>query len=286
MKKFISIALAVVLLVSIFTMGTMAAKPGDQITISYTLAQNPGFANYGAKITYDASALELVSVDAGALSSGGFFDANLNTGIVGFAGTKDVTGSGVLFTATFKVKAGVADGDYPVSITMDNKSTSNLANAAVQLSVAPSANKVTVNTKPAATVTPLPIPTKKPTVAPTATPTPKPTATPTVAPTATPTVAPTATPTVAPTTAPTATPTTKPVVTKKPVATVAPEVVEPTIEPTVEPTPEVEPTVAPTEPTEPTEPATNNGWMWWLLLIPVIGIIIIIIVIVKKKKKE
>lgn len=135
MKKFVSIMLAALLVVSCMTGVVFAAEPGEEVTIAFSAVGNPGFAALGAKINYDATALELVSIEAGALCQGGMFSGVAATGKVGYINTANVTGDGVLFVATFKVKADAAPGTYNVTATLDTASTANMAGQAVTFEI-------------------------------------------------------------------------------------------------------------------------------------------------------
>ena len=124
MKKIIGYLMVVAVLLSCMTLTAFAAVTGDTVTVSFSTSGNPGFASYGATLNYDHDALELVSCEAGPLSAGGFAAYG---DMASFFGVSDVTGDGVLFTATFKIRDGAAAGTYPVTATLDNMSTSNAA---------------------------------------------------------------------------------------------------------------------------------------------------------------
>ena len=125
MKKTLTLLLAAVMVLTCMTGVVFAAEPGDTVTVSFTVAENPGFATFGAQIKYDTSVLELVSIAKGELCSNGFFNGNAANGKVAYANTENITATGVLFTATFKVKAGAALGTYAVTATLDTTSTAN-----------------------------------------------------------------------------------------------------------------------------------------------------------------
>lgn len=133
MKRLVTIVLAAIMMLSCMTGVAFAEEPGDTVTIAFTTVNNPGFANYGVEINYDANALKLVSIDnEGTLSAYGFFYANVEKGKVTYANDSDVKGDGVLFTATFEVKADAAPGTYNVTAALDTDSTANAANEPVQ----------------------------------------------------------------------------------------------------------------------------------------------------------
>lgn len=132
MKKLFGYLLVVAVLVSCMAVTAFAAVPGDTVSVIFSASGNPGFASYGATLDYDHSALELVSYEAGPLSVGGFAAYG---DIASYFGVDDVTGDGVLFTATFKVKEGTAAGTYPVAAILDELSTSNAADDYVTFAI-------------------------------------------------------------------------------------------------------------------------------------------------------
>jgi len=137
MKRFSSLLIVAALVVTCIACAVFAAQtptvnvsgataaPGETVTLSFSLSDNPGFATYRMGITYDKNVLELKSIDAGALSAG-VFQANLGNGQVAFMNGTDINGNGVLFTATFKILA-TTSTTTDVGIDMN---VSNLGNAA------------------------------------------------------------------------------------------------------------------------------------------------------------
>lgn len=117
MKKMITLMLAAALLLTCMAGVALAAEAGETVTVSFSAVNNPGFASFGALLNYDHDALELVSVEAGALCSGSMFLSNGDK--VTFINVTDVTGDGVMFTATFKVSENAAPGTYAVSAAVD-----------------------------------------------------------------------------------------------------------------------------------------------------------------------
>lgn len=127
MKKLFSILLVAMLIVtSLATVAfaadsatvsasSVTAKPGDTVTISFTLSGGE-FASYGMKISADPI-LTLTGIKQGAASNGAFV-GNPNNGIVGM-GAANNCAPGEIFTATFKVAANAKPGKYPVSVIMD-----------------------------------------------------------------------------------------------------------------------------------------------------------------------
>ena len=128
----IAMMLAAVMMLSCMAGVAFAAEPGETVTVEFYAAGNPGFASFGATLGYDHSALELVSVTAGALCSGGGMFVT-NGDMVAYINTTDVTGDGLLFTATFKVSANAAAGTYAVTAAVD--APENAAGEAISLGI-------------------------------------------------------------------------------------------------------------------------------------------------------
>lgn len=135
MKKIVTLLLAAMMVLTCMTGVVFAAEPGDTVTIEFTSIGNPGFASFGAQINYDATALKLVKIEAGDLCGTGTFIGKAETAFVGYFNTTDVTGDGVLFVATFEVKADAAAGTYPVTATLDPDATSNAADDYVTFAI-------------------------------------------------------------------------------------------------------------------------------------------------------
>lgn len=139
MKKIVSILTVAVLLVACLSIGAFAAddavvtveeavaEVGDTVTLKVSISEAT-FRAYGVKLVYDAAALELTAIEAGALSEKGMFSAPITSGIVGFVGNADQTAAGVLFTATFKV---LAEGKHEVTVAVDGFTKSDNTNLAV-----------------------------------------------------------------------------------------------------------------------------------------------------------
>ena len=125
MKKMITLVLAAILMLTCMTGVALAAEAGEEVTVEFKVENNPGFATFGAVISYDANALELVKVEKGALCAEGMLSLNKNTGKIAYAHDANSTGSGVLFAVTFKVKANAAAGTYEVTAAVDAKTTAN-----------------------------------------------------------------------------------------------------------------------------------------------------------------
>ncbi len=100
-----------------------ALKPGDEFTVTPTLANNPGFAGVTWKLEYDNTALELTNITADGRKAGhlfgyGTFASNVdygNNNLV-YANATCETEDGELCALTFKVRDNAAAGDYTVSV--------------------------------------------------------------------------------------------------------------------------------------------------------------------------
>ena len=134
MKKLITLLLAVML---VFGMATtaFAAEKGDEVTITFTVS-DPGAAVIGAQINYDQNALELLSISAGELTGNGLFSGTASSGKVAYVGSSNITGSGSVFVATFKVKDSAEVGKtYDVTATVDASTTADANGKLVDISI-------------------------------------------------------------------------------------------------------------------------------------------------------
>lgn len=139
MKKIITWLLIAVMVVACMPITAFAAEAGETVVVSVYAGNNPGFAAYYVQLSYDESVFELTDFSAGALSSG-TFDENVANKSVAFMTGSDMTGDGVLFTATFVIKSGAAAGTYPVSASLGEAYNSNLDDVSFNVS----ADSVTV----------------------------------------------------------------------------------------------------------------------------------------------
>ena len=110
MKKRIAILLAALMVVAlpvtvaaemttcIVTADSVAALPGQTLTVAVRIEDNPGFTNYAIELDYDQTQLIMKSID-------GAFDAavNVESGLVVSASAEPVKEDGILFTATFEI---------------------------------------------------------------------------------------------------------------------------------------------------------------------------------------
>ena len=150
MKRLISILLTVALMVTCMVSIVSAAgtgtvsvsggsgKVGDTVVVTVKLDSCTGLAAYDAKLTYNASALKLVSMSAGALCT----NVNANNGMAGWFSTTDAT-SGTLFTATFEILANSGNYNVGVQFTTVGDATCNAAGDAVALTVSSGTISVT-----------------------------------------------------------------------------------------------------------------------------------------------
>lgn len=125
MKKVISILLVVAMLCCfmVFTVSadetttvsgaSVEGKTGDNVTMSISIGNNPGYRSYVIVLDYNAEALEVVSVNGNVTSN----TRNPGKVIVSFASATKVEGNGEMFSVTFKVLGKC--GTYPVSVTVD-----------------------------------------------------------------------------------------------------------------------------------------------------------------------
>jgi hypothetical protein len=127
MKKVISVSV-LLLLVFALCMGTMASAAeeptvavssaenvtaGSEVTLTVSLANNPGIMAFVVTPVYDTNVFEFVGLsNAGGLTTG---DWEIGTNAA-WIGSGDVAFNGNLVTITLKVKDDVKPGDYSVSV--------------------------------------------------------------------------------------------------------------------------------------------------------------------------
>ncbi len=145
MKRISKLLIAVMLMVTMFATSAYAAtttvtasnvtgKTGSEVTVSFNISGNTGFAAMDAKINYDSSKLELVSISKGAVLSDASFVGNVAKGKVATASASDMTGNGTLFTAKFKILGG--NGTYTVTPVITNMTNENGVSVSAQTSSA------------------------------------------------------------------------------------------------------------------------------------------------------
>lgn len=97
---------------------TAEASPGDSVTLTFTLSDNPGIAAYQADLVYDQSALQLTGASSGKdLRALTFIKYIPNNRVAAFA-ARNATKNGAMFTATFRVLDGAAEGLAPVTLSV------------------------------------------------------------------------------------------------------------------------------------------------------------------------
>lgn len=146
MKKIIAICMAALLLLAalpvslvladgtvkiVGTVDKANACAGDTIVLTVSMENNPGLAGWLIDVEWDTSALELTAQAGGTAFAGvGSLSFNKvenqspsNALWYEFISGNNYTDNGVLFTMTFKVKEGAANGDYNIRLycsDMDN----------------------------------------------------------------------------------------------------------------------------------------------------------------------
>lgn len=117
----------------VINVSTVYGLPGDTVTVSVSLANNPGIMAAALKPVYDDSVLELVSVDLNTTNFNGQFTTGAK---VVWAGSADNATNGEFITITFKVLDG-AEGSTVVSIAYDEGDICNEAEEDVNFAVMP-----------------------------------------------------------------------------------------------------------------------------------------------------
>jgi hypothetical protein len=132
MKKIIISLLLVVMIsmmiVPVYAEGTSITVAqttvfaGETVTVDVEIAGNTGFASGKFTLDYDKEVLALTAIDVeGKLLEGAAI--NLATDSLSFASAEDVTDNGVLFTATFTVKADAKLDKYDIKVTVQDMVT-------------------------------------------------------------------------------------------------------------------------------------------------------------------
>ena len=148
MKKLISMLLVVFMLVTCMATTAFAAEVGATVAVAVTVSGNPGFGCYTVNLSYDTTALKLVSLsDAGCISAGkGTFLSNAAGNCASFfvMDLNNVTGDGNLFIATFEVLDGAKAGKtYNVSASFEPGSLANANNEDISMGI--SGGSVTID---------------------------------------------------------------------------------------------------------------------------------------------
>jgi hypothetical protein len=134
MKKII-ISLLLVAMISVMmipayaagTSITVAEKTvfaGETVVVDVAIAGNTGFANGKFTVEYDADVLTLTALEVeGKLLENGSAAINVEKATISFASAENITEDGVLFTATFTVKADAEVGKYDVKVAAQDMVT-------------------------------------------------------------------------------------------------------------------------------------------------------------------
>lgn len=99
---------------SLLSVSGKTAKAGGTVSVTISLANNPGIAALAFRVSYPKGAMTLESAVAGGLF--GSATLNTSTGMFLFDDAADVTENGTLLTLTFKVSDMAALGEYRISV--------------------------------------------------------------------------------------------------------------------------------------------------------------------------
>lgn len=117
----------------IINVSTVYGLPGDTVTVSVSLANNPGIRAVTLKPVYDDSVLELVNIEQNTTNFPGNFEVGVN---VVWAASADNANNGEFITMIFKVLDG-AEGSSVVSLTYDEGDICNSDEEDVRFAVMP-----------------------------------------------------------------------------------------------------------------------------------------------------
>ncbi|MBQ8740202.1 MAG: hypothetical protein IJY79_01470 [Clostridia bacterium] len=104
------------------TISTESAMPGDSVTISIDISDNPGIMAMAFCITYDNTALEYTAYSKGYLSSNTIKNHS-DKGHISFVNVEssDKATNGTMLSVIFKVKDDAAPGKYTISLANSNR---------------------------------------------------------------------------------------------------------------------------------------------------------------------
>ena len=120
--------------------GSAEAERGDQVTITFSLKNNPGICAFSLSVVYDDTRLALLSLDHAKINGNELWTVNgANATWVSF---EDTSFDGVILTAKFKVLDNAPAGEAAVSVSFAKGDIGNFAEEEVDFSV--SAAAVTV----------------------------------------------------------------------------------------------------------------------------------------------
>ena len=102
------------------TFAAVETNVGDEVLVPVNIENNTGLAAFRFRVSYDTSALELLSVTKGSLLTSGTFesgtDADEKTLTFTWFNLCNVTGDGEIAVLRFKVSEN-AGGNYPLTVT-------------------------------------------------------------------------------------------------------------------------------------------------------------------------
>lgn len=111
-----------------------------------SILNNPGIAGASFIISYDLSVLTLESATADDLFRVGTYSTSMDSGVVQWYHTENVTNDGALFTLHFQVSPAAQPGDYSVSIGLKDHIPANLSDQDAEIVTAQfAAGTLTVN---------------------------------------------------------------------------------------------------------------------------------------------
>ena len=99
-----------------FTVSSAAARPGETVTLTVAVENNPGLASFEVEVVYDAATLTWTGVTQGELP--GNWDTAVGEAIT-WIDADNYGEDGAVFTLDFQVPDSTADGDYTVSLRYD-----------------------------------------------------------------------------------------------------------------------------------------------------------------------
>ena len=98
------------------------ASSGKEVSLAVSLSENPGLAYLKLKVSYNASALELVSAQNTGLLTGTFTTSkttDVNPYVIQWMGADNSNGNGTIVNLTFRVKNNAAEGNYTIFLTSE-----------------------------------------------------------------------------------------------------------------------------------------------------------------------
>lgn len=139
---------------AVIIMTSAQAMPGDTVSLTVSISDNPGICGMRLFVSYDASVMKLESATFSSLFGGGA--AAVNTAINPFRllwnlGTKNFADNGTLATLNFKILQSAPDGVYDITTTYYQADVFNLADQDVSLNI--TSGKITVGTGTTAATT-------------------------------------------------------------------------------------------------------------------------------------